>query len=122
MYYCVIIHFQATSSIRFKLSCSGAGSVVSNIYEHLSRLCDSINAGMSGNVQFVVIYCICTRMTFPFVLWHRFLLTAVAALSSYSIHLLLKASGIVGKPCVKKDHYTTFTTCYKDMLEQRYEV
>lgn len=27
----------------------------------------------------------------------RFLLTAVALLSSYSIHLLLKSSGIVGK-------------------------
>lgn len=27
----------------------------------------------------------------------RFLLTAVAVLSSYSIHLLLKASGVVGK-------------------------
>ena len=28
----------------------------------------------------------------------RFLLTAVALLSSYSIHLLLKSSGIVGEP------------------------
>lgn len=35
-----------------------------------------------------------------FVFCHRFLLTAVAALSSYSIHLLLKSSGIVGKHCV----------------------
>lgn len=28
----------------------------------------------------------------------RFLLTSVALLSSYSIHLLLKSSGIVGEP------------------------
>lgn len=28
----------------------------------------------------------------------RFLLTAVALLSSYSIHLLLKSSGVVGEP------------------------
>lgn len=39
-------------------------------------------------------------------LWNdsRFLLTAVALLSTYSIHLLLKSSGIVGKlPCVCLD-------------------
>lgn len=39
-------------------------------------------------------------MTLFCVLCHRFLLTAVAALSCYSIHLLLKSSGIVGKFCI----------------------
>jgi hypothetical protein len=33
-----------------------------------------------------------------FSIFSRFLLTAVALLSSYSIHLLLKSSGIVGEP------------------------
>uniref|UniRef100_A0A672IA62 Solute carrier family 38 member 3b n=1 Tax=Salarias fasciatus TaxID=181472 RepID=A0A672IA62_SALFA len=41
------------------------------------------------------------------ILLFLFLLTAVAALSSYSIHLLLKSSGIVGKPRVSSLPFTT---------------
>ncbi|KAL8212279.1 UNVERIFIED_CONTAM: hypothetical protein K2H54_042068 [Gekko kuhli] len=41
---------------------------------------------------------------------HRFLLTAVALLSSYSIHLLLKSSGIVGIRAYEQLGYRAFGT------------
>ena len=46
--------------------------------------------------HWVWLYLIYNENTSP-ALGTRFLLTAVAVLSSYSIHLLLKSSGIVGK-------------------------